>query len=99
MRVGVAEESGGGFASGLGWGVLAGGDAAEGVGRVGAGLGGEEAVSGGGDALGGCDELLGVVGLEEFGELHGAQAKVVAELGGGEAGIAEEVEEVGGGGV
>ncbi len=98
MRVGVAEESGGGLAAGFGWGVLACGDAAEGVGGVGAGLGGEEAVAGGGDALGGGDELLGVVGLEEFGELDGAQAKVVAELGGGEAGVAEQIEEVGGGG-
>ena len=95
MRVGLAEECGGGLAAGLGWGVLACGGAAEGVGGVGAGLGGEEAVAGGGDALGCCDELLGVVGLEEVGELEGIEAQVVAELGRGEAGVAEQIEEVG----
>ncbi len=89
------EQGGGGFAAGLGGGAVADGDVAEGVGGVGGGLPVDEAISDGVDVVGGVDEPADFRGFEEVGQGDGVEAEVVAELGGGEAGVGEEVEHVG----
>ncbi len=65
----------------------------QGVGGVCAGLVFDQVGAGGGDGARGAEELREVALAEGFGELGWGQTEVVAELGDGEGGIGEEVEE------
>ena len=68
---------------------------AQGVGGVGAGLVIDQVGAGGGDGARGGQELGEVACGEGFGELVRCEIEVVRELGDGEGGIGEEVEQRG----
>ena len=87
------EERGRGLAACLGRVGLVERDVTECVGGVGAGLVLDQVGAGGGDGARGGQELGEVAGGEGSGELEGGEIQVVGELGDGEGGVGEEVEQ------